>query len=166
MWLSAKKVSDSLLVNINLAVGVLTVISNSAALLITMAGNANHLANKKPEMVVFAMVGIVLVISSIVGLLKQKPKHGILKMQSLVFSLLCVLLALIGLQLRLIDIQLSQAIWSFGYLTIAAVYASYLMHRSYSEVRYRVMRVFVLFCFLPFCLIVDLTTFIRTQGIF
>jgi hypothetical protein len=160
----AYRPSDSTLIYINLALGVLVALSNGGALAVTLAGKAAQLEGKQFEIAMWLALGLVLVGASIVGIFQRRKKEQMLKMQALIINLLCVMLSVWGLTLVLGRHVESRTIWSLGYLTVVAVYATYLIVRAFAETRFRTLRLYALVLFLPACILVDVATYLRVEG--
>lgn len=160
------RVSDDSLVYINLGIGLLTVLANGAALAITLTGQAEQLVGKELEIALWLALGTVLVGASVFGLVQRRAKVTILKFQSLAVAILATMLALWGITLLFGKLPESKTIWTFGYLTLVALYSVYLIARFFQEPRFNALRSYAKMLFLPLCILVDTATFLRVGGFF
>lgn len=159
------RLSIRTLLHINLGIGVLTALSNGAALFVTMTGRAEQLVGKELEIVIWLSLGLMLVCASLLGLAWNRNQLTIVKLQSVLIALLAVLLALWGLTLVFGRLPESRTIWSFGYLSAVTIYAVYVMGRAFGEPKYSALRFYLRVAFLPIGVLVDAATFARVSGL-
>lgn len=162
---SGPRVSDGTLLYVNLGIGLLTTLANGAALAITLSGKAAQLVGKEFEIGIWLLVGLTLVGASVIGIVRRQEKTAILRFQSLIISLLAAMLALWGITLVFGKLPESRTIWTFGYLTLVALYAVYLVSRSYQGRQFKAQLFYVKVLFLPFCVFVDAAAFLRVGGV-
>lgn len=163
---SESRISDDSLVYVNLGIGLLTVLANGAALAITLTGKAEQLVGKELEIVLWLALGIVLVGASVFGVVQRRAKVTILKFQSLAIATLATMLALWGVTLLFGKLPESRTIWTFGYLTLVALYGVYLIARFFQGPRFNALRFYAKMLFLPLCILVDAANFLRVGGFF
>jgi hypothetical protein len=160
------RISLRSLLFINLAIGLLTFVSNGAALLITMTGGAKQLVGKEFEIGIWASLGGILIAASVVGIFRKRNPLEIVRLQAALIALLAALLAGWGLTLALGKMPESRTIWSFGYLTVVSAYAAYIVSRAFWESRHSSLRFYAKFLFFPACVLIDGATFARVGGLF
>jgi hypothetical protein len=158
------RVSDGTLLYINLGVGMLTALANGAALAIALSGNAVQLVGKELEIVIWLLLGLTVAGASVVGIIQRREKKAILRFQSLAIALLATMLSVWGLGLVFGKLPESRTIWTFGYLTVVAVYAVYLALRSFKGSQFEAYLFYAKVLFLPLCVLVDAAAFLRVGG--
>jgi hypothetical protein len=153
------------LIYINLGLGFFIAVTNGAALAFTLTGHGGNLIGMVPEITAWVAAGLVLFSTSGYALVRKDSLGAIVQLQS--FAVLFLVFALV---FWAISILLSGApeghrvVWSVGYLSIAAAYAAILFSRVFVDGRYVLHRRLLIWCFIPFCVVIDIATFIKVAG--
>jgi hypothetical protein len=159
------KLSLPSLIYINLGLGFFIAVTNGAALAFTLTGHGGNLIGMIPEIAAWIAAGLVLSSTSGYALVRKDSVGAIVQLQSF-----AVLLLVIALVIWATSILLSgtpeghRVVWSVGYLSIAAAYAAILFSRVFGDPRYSLHRRLLTWCFIPFCVVVDIATFIKVAG--
>ena len=121
--------SSGTLLVLNLVLGALLALANGSAFLVTISGGRSHLAGQQGEIALWALAGVVLLVTSIIGMRRQ-ARGLILGVQACIVFGLAVVLAIVGVLVVSKTWAPSYAfVWVPGILTALTIYA-YLILRS------------------------------------
>jgi len=111
-----------ILLVINLVLGVLIAITNGGAFLVTVSGGRSHLGGQLGEVAFWAVAGLALLATSIVGMRRKSPEV-ILGVQAFIVIALSIVLAATGLAvLRGVLIPNQAFVWAPGILSVLSAY--------------------------------------------
>jgi hypothetical protein len=157
------RLSQSSLVYLNLALGLLVAVANGAALLLVVTGKAEKLSGQAFEIAAWSLAGLLLAISAGYALRRVDRIDKILQFQTYLVVALVGALALWALMLLIGATSSStRVVWAVGYLSILALYCSVLGSHAFLGDRYLMLRRSLTWVMFPACVAIDILTYAKT----
>jgi FtsH-binding integral membrane protein len=158
----ALRLSQSSLIYLNLALGLLVAVANGAALIVVLGGKEERLTAQVPEIAVWSIAGLILAITAGYALRRTDRTAEILRVQTYLVIALVVGLTAWALMLMTGAISANvRVVWAVGYLSILALYCAILGSHAFPDARYSLHRRLLTWVFLPICVVVDILTYVK-----
>lgn len=156
------RLSQSSLIYLNLALGLLVAVANGAALLLVLGGKEERLTAQIPEIAAWSIAGLILAITASYALRRADRTAEILRIQT--YLVIALVVGLTAWALMLLTGAIStnvRVVWAVGYLSILALYCAILGSHAFPEARYSLHRQLLTWVLVPICVVVDIVTYMK-----
>lgn len=156
--------SSGTLLVLNLVFGALLALANGGAILVTISGGRSHLGGQLGEVALWALAGVALLITSIIGM-RQQARGIILGVQAcIVFSLAGALAAVGVLVVSKTWVPSHAFVWVPGILSALAVYAFLILRSATASSTFTKSLQVVALVMIAAFLVIDIATFASLTG--
>lgn len=145
----------------NLAIGLLVVLANGAAIALVLAGRGGSVSERIPEMMVWLSAGVLLLAGGGYAFFRSAY------LAVLRFQLFVVLALVVGIAGRAVLALMrastvdTQMVWGLGFFTVLVVYTVALLSRVFDAERYRWVRTASVWIAIPLAVLLDVAMAFR-----
>lgn len=147
----------------NLAIGLLVVLANGAAMALVLAGRGGSVSDRVPEMVAWFAAGLLLLAGG--GYVYFRPLQLLSALRFQMFVLLALVIAITGraiLALSRASVVDAQLVWGVGFFTLLVIYAVAVVSRVLDSDRYLWLRRPLLWIGIPAAILLDVAMGLRS----
>lgn len=156
------RLSQSSLVYLNLALGLLVAVANGAALILVLGGKEERLTGQIPEIAAWSIAGLILAVTAGYALRRTDRAAEILRIQTYLVAALVLGLTLWALMLVTGATSANvRVVWAVGYLSVLALYCAILAAHAFAEDRYSLHRRLFTWVVVPAGVVVDIWTYVK-----
>lgn len=156
------RLSQSSLVYLNLALGLLVAVANGAALILVLGGKEERLTGQIPEIAAWSIAGLILAVTAGYALRRTDRAAEILRIQTYLVAALVLGLTVWALMLVAGATSANvRVVWAVGYLSVLALYCAILAAHAFAEDRYSLHRRLFRWVVVPVGVVVDILTYVK-----